>query len=92
MLKAMQNLKANQIDAQEVRIKTDEGDIVFEKPQVVKMKMMGKTMWQIIGEPKEEVNDEDVQLVVEKTGKSEEEARKALKETGDLAQAIVSLS
>lgn len=94
MLRAMQNLKANQIDAIEVRVKTADGEIVFDRPQVVKMNMMGQTMWQIIGEPREEkaVSEDDVALVVEKTGKPANEAREALAETGDLAEAIVKLS
>jgi len=39
-----------------------------------------------------EISDEDVQLVVEQTGASPEEARKALEETGgDIAAAILKL-
>ncbi len=93
MLKAMQNLKANQLEAEEVRIVTADGELVFEKPKVVKMKMMGQTMWQIVGEPREErVREEDVKLAMEKTGKSEERVREELEKTGDLAEAIVNLS
>ena len=42
---------------------------------------------------KEEIPKEDIDLVVEQTGKSVEEAKKALKETkGDIAEAILKLS
>jgi nascent polypeptide-associated complex subunit alpha len=44
------------------------------------------------GAPEDPLKD-DIKLIMEQTGKSEEEARKALKETnGDLAEAILKLS
>ena len=59
--------------------------------------MSGQESWQITGEAREEVleegiREEDVKLVMEKTGKGEGEVRKALEETNDIAEAIVKLS
>jgi nascent polypeptide-associated complex subunit alpha len=83
-------------DAQRVVIERESGNIVIENPQVTKVEMQGQETWQIMGDVKEEessgVREDDVKLVSEKTGKSEEEARKALEETeGDIAEAIVKL-
>ena len=89
-------IKQESIDAKRVVIeRLDESDIVIENPDVVKINMQGKESWQIVGDAKEEeagVSEADVKLVVEKTGKSEEEARKALEETDDIAKAILKLS
>jgi NACalpha-BTF3-like transcription factor len=59
--------------------------------------MQGQANWQITGEVREEtkeagINEEDVNLVMEKTGKSEKEVRAVLAETKDIAEAIVALS
>ena len=59
--------------------------------------MQGQESWQITGEETEEsseaeFSEEDIKLIVEKTGKSEEEAKQALEETNDIAEAIIKLS
>ena len=55
--------------------------------------MQGQESWQITGNSTEEDNSEkDIDLIVEKTGKSEGDAKKALEETGDIAEAILKLS
>jgi len=78
--------------------KEDGGRIVIDEPSVQKIEMQGNETWQISGDAREEEGEEegasegDVKLVSEKTGKSEDEARKALEETGDIAEAIVKLS
>ena len=44
-------------------------------------------------EKKEEIPKEDIDLVVEQTGKTTQEAKKALEETkGDIAEAILKLT
>ncbi len=102
MRRLMRQLKAKEIDAYEVIIKARDGDYVVEDPQVMAMEIQGQKMLQIIGElkkieqePKEEkplFTQEDVELVMQQTGCSEEEARKALEETnGEPAEAIISL-
>jgi len=55
--------------------------------------MGGKETFQISGDIIESsINDEDIKTVSEQAGVSEEEAKKALKESsGDLAEAILKL-
>ncbi len=85
-----------EIEAERVIIEKSDGRIVIENPSVQKIKMQGQESWQITGEAREEeggIKEEDVKLVMEKTGKSDEEAREALEKVGgDIAEAIVSLS
>lgn len=88
-------IKQDEIFANRVVIERDEGNIVIENPDVTKIVMQGQESWQITGNASEEeagVSEEDVKLIAEKTGKPEEEARKALEETNDIAEAIVKLS
>ncbi|MDO8508765.1 MAG: nascent polypeptide-associated complex protein [Nanoarchaeota archaeon] len=91
-------IKQEEIDAIRVIIeKNDGGRIIIDNPNVQKVVMQGQESWQITGEAHDEVEEgikeEDIKLVMEKTGKSEDEARKALEESGgDIAEAIVSLS
>jgi len=87
-----------EISASKVTIeKTDGNKIIIENPSVTKIKMQGQQTYQIIGEEHEEssaptISTEDIKTVAEKTGKSEDEAKQALEETGDLAEAILKLS
>ncbi|MGB9718674.1 MAG: nascent polypeptide-associated complex protein [Thermoproteota archaeon] len=83
-----------------VVIETDSERIVFDSPTVTKMVGGAQEIYQVIGESvvekkeKEEYVplEEDVLLVAKQTGRSVEEARKALITTeGDIAQAIVLL-
>lgn len=93
-------IKTEQIDASRVIIeKNDGGKIVLSNPTVQKMNMQGQESWQITGEESSEAGEEeaigedDVKLVMEKTGKSEKEAKKALDDAdGDIAEAILNLS
>ena len=88
-------IKQQEISAERVIIESGEKRIVFDNPNVQKIVMQGQESWQITGDAREEnldvgIREEDVILVAEKTGKSKEEARKALEETkGDIAEAIV---
>jgi len=85
----------------EVRIVMNEKSIVIKNPVVFRINNQGQSMYQVLGEEVEELeskrdeyepSEEDVLLVVQQTGKSIEEAKKALKATnGDLAQAILML-
>ena len=81
-----------------VIIETDTKQYVFEDASVTLMDAQGQKTYQITGRPKivekkEEIPKEDIDLVVEQTGKSEEEAKKALTETkGDIAEAILKLT
>ena len=93
----MKQLGINQedVDAKRVIIECENSKIVIDNPSVQKIKMQGQESWQITGEAREEslwVSEEDMKLVMEKTGKSKAEAKKALEETHDIAEAIVKLS
>jgi nascent polypeptide-associated complex subunit alpha len=88
-------------NVEKVVIQTDTKEYVFEDAEVSVMEAQGQKTFQIIGEPtvknrggdNEETLNEDIKLVMEQTGKSEAEARKALKETnGDIAEAILKLT
>lgn len=90
-------IKQEEISAKRVIIEKEDTRIIIEDPKVIKMTMQGQDNWQITGEAKEEsleagITDDDVQLVMSKTGKSENEVRKVLHETKDIAEAIVRLS
>jgi len=83
-----------------VTIETMEKQIVIEEPQVVTVTLQGQTMFQVAGGTMREetpvkkpaIPEADIKLVAEQTGKTVEEARKALEDTsGDLAKAILSL-
>jgi nascent polypeptide-associated complex subunit alpha len=89
-------INQEEVDAKRVFIEKEDGNIVVENPQVVKITMQGQSSFQVSGEIREEeagVSEEDVGMVVEKTGKTREEAERALEETGgDIAEAIVKLT
>lgn len=93
-------IKSEDIAAERVIISGVDKDIIIENPQVIKTKMQGQEIFQISGgeireEEKEaavEINEEDIEVVAKQANVSQEEARKALEESGgDLAQAIISL-
>ncbi|HLC53804.1 MAG TPA: nascent polypeptide-associated complex protein [Candidatus Nanoarchaeia archaeon] len=97
MMKQM-GIKQEEVEALRVIIEKADSRIIIEPANVQKIVMQGQESWQITGEAKEEtkeavISEEDVQLVMEKTGKSEKEVRKVLEEVdGDMAEAIVRLS
>lgn len=95
----MKQLGINQeeIDALRVVIEKSDGKIIIENPSVQEITMQGQKSFQISGDVREEsgelFSEEDVKLVAEKTGASEDDARGALEEVkGDIAEAILKLS
>lgn len=88
-------------DVTQVVIKTSSKEITIEEPEVAILEMQGQKIFQITGGKITEkaaehktsgIPEEDVRLVADQTGKSMEEARKALEESGgDLARAILLL-
>lgn len=89
-------------DVQEVIIKTSNKEIIIKEPEVSILEVQGQKMYQISGGEVTEktaesktglaIGEEDVRLVADQTGKTPEEARKALEESGgDLAKAILLL-
>ncbi len=101
MRRLMKRMKMEELkDVEEVVIRLRDREIVVEEPTVMKMNLMGRMMYQIEGNERErlkkegeiEIFEDDIKLVVEQTGASEEEAKKALIESkGDLAEAIMRL-
>jgi nascent polypeptide-associated complex subunit alpha len=87
-------------NVERVVIETDTKQYVFENAEVTVMDVQGEKTYQVTGTPvvkakqtEEDTLKDDVKLVMEQTGKSEAEARAALKETnGDIAEAILKLS
>lgn len=84
------------VDAKRVIIELEDSNIVIDEPSVMRVTMQGQETFQISGDTREEstetFSEEDVAMVVEKTGKSEEDVRDFLdKNNGDIALAIVEL-
>ncbi|PIN94088.1 nascent polypeptide-associated complex protein [Candidatus Pacearchaeota archaeon CG10_big_fil_rev_8_21_14_0_10_31_24] len=97
MMKQM-GIKQEELDALRVIIECSDKKIVIEPANVQKIVMQGQETWQVSGESREEgidggISEEDIALVAEKTGKSNEDSLKALEEVnGDIAEAILKLS
>lgn len=88
------NLNVEQVDAEEVIIKTKTKTIIISNPEVMIADMMGKEVYQISGEVSEAelIDEKDIQVVMEKTGKNRDEVVKKLEElNNDLARAIIEL-
>jgi nascent polypeptide-associated complex subunit alpha len=95
-------------DVTEVVIKTPEKEYIFDEAEVTIMEAQGSKTYQVTGDPETRtregealepaddgpsVAEEDVELVVDQAGVSEEEAREALEAAdGQPAEAIVALT
>jgi len=96
MMKQM-GIDIEELDAEEVIIRTSSEELIFKNPSVTKISGRGIEMFQVMGsyevvKRKPEISEEDVKLVMEQAGVSEEVARKALEEAGgDLAEALLKL-
>jgi nascent polypeptide-associated complex subunit alpha len=102
MMKQM-GINQEEIDAIRVIIEKEDGKIVIENPNVIKIDMQGQENYQISGdvtevgkdnkeESEEEKFEEDVKILMEKCNCLEEEARNALKKAnGDLTEALMEL-
>ena len=101
MQKAMKRLGISQeeIDAEEVIIKTPSKELVIRNPHVSKVNIMGQETLQISGDIIEvekqetaEISEDDISTVIEQTNCNREKAIQSLKEVnGNLAEAILSL-
>ena len=88
-------ISQEEIDASKVTIEKSDGtNLVINNPSVTKMTIQGQDMLQVQGTMEEEQAEfpEDIQTIITKTGCTEEEAKAALEETHDLADAIMKLS
>ncbi|MDO8517181.1 MAG: nascent polypeptide-associated complex protein [Nanoarchaeota archaeon] len=84
------------LDVKRVIIELEDKNLVFDEPDVLKVNMQGQETFQITGqyneETKEMFTEEDVKMVMQKTGKSKEKITQFLKENnGDIALAIIEL-
>ncbi|WOF16413.1 nascent polypeptide-associated complex protein [Methanoplanus sp. FWC-SCC4] len=86
-------------DVERVVVYTKKGNYVFEGAEVVLTTMQGMTTYQIQGaepvfeEAEIQIPEDDVKMVAEQAGVSEDKALLTLKETkGDIAEAILKLS
>lgn len=85
-------------NVQKVIIQTDKKEYIFDSAEVTMMDAQGQRTFQISGKPRivereEKILKEDIELIVQQTGKSAEEAKKALEESnGDIAEAIMKLT
>ena len=101
------------IDAEEVIIRTGDEELVFTDAEVQLMEAQGQKTYQVVGEPEARAHDEsgadsgeddasstggdnfdaqDVEIVAQRGGVSEDEAREALEANdGDLAAAVADL-
>lgn len=88
-------MKSEEIDTKRVVIETENGNIVIEPASVTSIEMHGQKSYQISGKERIEgsgPNTDDIKLVAQQAGVSEEKAAEALKESGgDIAQAILKL-
>ena len=85
-------------NVEKIIIQTDTRQYIFNEAEVTVMDAQGQKTYQISGTPrivarKEKIPQGDIDLVAEQTGKSKDEAKKALEETkGDIAEAILKLT
>ncbi|MBS3050971.1 MAG: nascent polypeptide-associated complex protein [Candidatus Aenigmarchaeota archaeon] len=88
------NMKVQQIPAEEVIIKMKEKKIIISNPEIMLADMMGREVYQISGDVSESVlvNEDDVRMVMDKTGQDRDTVVKKLEELdNDLAKAIMEL-
>ncbi|MCW4023393.1 MAG: nascent polypeptide-associated complex protein [Candidatus Bathyarchaeota archaeon] len=89
-------------EVEEVIFRSSTKELVVENPQVAVIDMGGQKIFQVTGEVTEralegadepiQIAEEDAQLVADQTGKSLEDAKRALEQSeGDLAKAILLL-
>jgi alpha-NAC-related protein len=88
-------VELREMEASEVIIKTTGYQIRITKPEIVIANILGKKVYQISGEETMEnlePKEEDIKIVMEKTGKDRETVVNKLRElNNDLAKAIIEL-
>ena len=96
MMKQM-GIEMEELDAEEVIIRTSDEELIFRNPNVSKISARGVETFQVVGEYEvikraPQISEEDVKLIMEQANVDEETARKALEEAnGDLAEALMKL-
>jgi len=95
MMKKM-GIAQTELPVKRVIFEMDDSNLVIEDPSVIKISMQGQVSYQVAGDAVEQsaesFSEDDVKMVIEQTGKSEDEVRAALEESdGDIAEAIMAL-
>lgn len=88
------NLRVREVKAEEVIIKCSDKNIIISKPEIMIADMLGREVYQITGEVSESgaINEKDIALVMEKTGKDRVTVEKKLEElNNDIVKAIMEL-
>jgi nascent polypeptide-associated complex subunit alpha len=99
-------INVKEIDnVEEIIIRTNTKEYIFDNAEVTVMDAQGQKTYQITGRPRivardsgdkeeeEGIPQEDIDLVSDQTGKTKDQAKKALEETnGDIAEAILKLT
>lgn len=96
---AKMGIKSSELNADKVVISCADKDIVITDPQITMIEAQGTKSFQIAGTITEneksvsiEISEDDVKMVMESSGASEDDARKALEDSnGDIAKAILEL-
>jgi len=102
MMKQM-GIDIDELDAEEVIIRTSEEELVFTNPDVQRMDAQGQETYNIVGSPEsrdagegsaeleagddeddEGIPQEDIEMVADESGVSQDEAREALEATGGM--------
>jgi nascent polypeptide-associated complex subunit alpha len=96
MMKKM-GISQTELNVNRVIFEMEGKNLIIEDPSVIKIMMQGQETYQVVGEAQEQettpYTEEDIKMVTEKTGRSEEEAKNALEQSeGDIAEAIISLT
>lgn len=94
MMKQM-GIDMDEINADKVEVKIGDKKLVFDNPDLSKINAQGNEVFQLQGDYREveekSFSDEDVELVMEKTGASKKDAEEALKDNEEVAEAILAL-
>ena len=95
MMKKM-GISQTPLNVKRVIFEIEDGNLIIDEPSVIRVMMQGQETYQVSGEAREEesngFSEEDVEMVVNKTGKSKEEVWKALEiSDGDIVEAIMKL-
>ena len=96
MMKQM-GVDMEEINADKVEVHVGDKKMVFNNPEISKIDAQGQEMFQLQGNYTEEQKDtgpeeDDIELVMEKTEASREEAEQALENSDDVAEAVMELS
>ena len=95
MMKQM-GVDMEEINADKVEVHVGDKKMVFNSPEISKIDAQGQEMFQLQGKYTEEQKDtgpeeDDIELVMEKTEASREEAEQALENSDDVAEAVMEL-